>query len=241
MVKKNIPASGSKLMEKPGTSPTTTNDTYSDSLSDTEDFLYRNKNILIGAAILVLLVAGGWFGYNYYQRSQNLEAQKYMFPAVYHFEKDSLTKALKGDGINDGLLTIADEYGSTKAGELAGFYAGVAYLKEGKFDDAINYLKDVSTSDLLVQARAYSLIGDAYMEKGSFQEAINYYEKAANYNSNKFFTPQYLYKLALAQEAANNNPAAISTYDKILEEYPTSQEATAAKKYKSKLEGLVSK
>ena len=39
-------------------------------------------------------------------------------------------------------------------------YAGVSYLKQGKFELARLYLEDFSSSDLLIQARAYSLVGD---------------------------------------------------------------------------------
>jgi tetratricopeptide (TPR) repeat protein len=235
MAKKNTVATGSKLIEKPDT---LTADISND--SEIVQKLQRNRNILLGVVIALVLLAGGWFGYNYYKQNKNEEAQAYMFPAVYHFEADSLNKALKGDGINDGLETIADEYSMTDAGNLAQFYAGVAYLKQGKFDNAINYLKDFKSSDLLVQARAYALLGDAYMEKNQLGEAINYYEKAANYKPNSFFTPQYLMQLALAQELNNNTSEAISTYDKIINEYPNSAEITNAKKYKSKLEGLAS-
>jgi TolA-binding protein len=129
----------------------------------------------------------------------------------------------------------------TDAGNLAQFYAGVAYLKQGQFDNAISNLKDFKSSDLLVQARAQALIGDAYMEKGQAGEAITYYEKAADHKPNAFFTPQYLMKLALAQEVSNNTSAAIQTYDKIINEYPNSADITNAKKYKSKLQGLASK
>jgi tetratricopeptide (TPR) repeat protein len=236
MAKKTTEAAGSKLMEKPDTM---TADISND--SEIVQKLQRNKNILIGVVAALVLLVGAWFGYSYYKQTKNEEAQAYMFPAVYHFEADSLNKALKGDGINDGLVTIADEYSMTDAGNLAQFYAGVAYLKQGKFDEAINYLKDFKSSDLLVQARAQSLIGDAYMEKGQAGEAITYYEKAADYKPNAFFSPQYLMKLALAQETSNNNSAAIQTYDKIINEYPNSSEITNAKKYKAKLQGLASK
>ena len=236
MAKKITAASGSKLMEKP--------DTMTADLSNDSEIvqkLQRNRNILIGVVAALVLLVGGWFGYSYYKQTKNEEAQTYMFPAVYHFEADSLNKALKGDGINDGLETIADEYSMTDAGNLAQFYAGVAYLKKGQFDNAINYLKDFKSSDLLVQARAYALLGDAYMEKGQAAEAINYYEKAADYKANSFFTPQYLMKLALAQETNNNTSEAIGTYDRIINEYPNSAEITNAKKYKSKLHGLAGK
>jgi len=236
MAKKIIDASGSKLMEKP-----TTPVAEGKSSEEIVQRLQRNKNIIIGVVGAIVLVVGGWIGYNYYKNTQNQEAQSLMFPAVYQFESDSLNKALNGDGLHEGLAAIADDYGMTKAGNLANFYAGVAHLKQGKYDEAIEYLKDFSSSDFLIQARAYALIGDAYMEKNQLADAISYYEKASNYKPNAFFTPQYLSKLALAQEASKNYEAAIASYDKIIDEYAASSEATNAKKYKAKLEGLASK
>ncbi|MDJ1484965.1 tetratricopeptide repeat protein [Cytophagaceae bacterium DM2B3-1] len=208
------------------------------SLENAEDFVQRNRNLFLGGLAAVVLLVGGIFFYRYYTQNKETEAQKYMFRAVLYFEADSLTKALNGDGVNDGLLKIADEYGSTKAGKLAHFYAGVALLKQGKYDDAITHLKDFSSSDLLLQARAYSLVGDAYLEKKQPEEAVSYYEKAANYEPNKFFTPAYLLKLGIAYEMAKQNDKAIETYDKIITNYEDSAETITAKKYKSKLQGL---
>ena len=111
-------------------------------------------------------------------------------------------------------------------------------MKQGKYDEAIEHLKDFSAGDILIQARAYSLIGDAYMEKKQPAEAIDYYDKAANHEPNKFFSPSYLMKLALAYELANQKEKAIEAYDKIISQYEDSAEANNAKKYKSKLEGL---
>ncbi len=237
-VKKNEVVSSAKLAEKPNAPVTDTTNTGSEEIVER---LQRNKNIVIGAIAAIVLLVGGWVGYNYYKKTQDQEAQSLMFPAVYYFESDSLKKALNGDGLHEGLAAIADDYGMTKAGNLANFYTGVTYLQQGKFNEAINYLKDFKSSDLLVQARAYSLIGDAYMEKGQVGEAIGYYEKAADYKPNEFFTPQYLSKLALAQETNKNYEAAIQAYNKIIEQYPGSSEVVNAKKYKARLEGLASK
>ena len=208
-------------------------------LSGKDSPFVKYQNVLLIALGAVVLAIAGFVGYRFYLSQQDEDAQTYLFPAVGYFEADSLQKAIKGDGTNDGLPAIADQYGATKAGKLANFYAGVAYLKEGKFDDAINQLKDFSSSDLLVQARAYSLIGDAYLEKKDVKEAINYYKKAAEYKPNKYFTPTYLMKLALAYEQDKNNSAAVEAYDQIINKYFDSSEVTNAKKYKSKLEGLV--
>lgn len=204
-----------------------------------EGFLKSNQKLftIIGGGILAVIL--GVVAYNYYTKSQDEDAQAAMFNAVYAFEADSLKQALNGTGGNEGLLAIADNYGGSNAGNLANFYVGVALVKQGKFDEAIEHLKNFSSSDLLVQGRAYALIGDAYMEKKSTDDAITYYKKAAEYKPNKTFTPQYLMKLATAYEVAKNNKGALDAYNEIIEKYPDSIEIGNAKKYKSKLEGTV--
>jgi TolA-binding protein len=214
-------------------------DALENKLEDVGDFFQQNRNIVLGlvGGLVVLIV--GFFGYRAYVSSQDETAQVELFPSVYKLEADSLKQALNGDGKTPGLLAVADNYGATPGGKLAEFYAGLGLLKQGKYDEAIDHLKDFSSSDLLVQARAYALIGDAYMEKKSYDEAAEYYQKAADYKSNKFFTPGYLMKLAVAYEQAKQNDKAISTYNDIIEKYAQSAEAVSARKYKSVLEATV--
>ncbi|GAB3733948.1 tetratricopeptide repeat protein [Spirosoma lituiforme] len=208
-------------------------------LEDVGDYFQQNKNIVLGILGGIVLLVVGFFGYRYYISTQDEAAQVELFPSVYQLEADSLKKALNGDGKNPGLLAVADNYGSTPSGNLAEFYAGVGLIKEGKYDEAIDHLKGFSSSDLLVQGRAYALIGDAYMEKKSFGEAADYYRKAADYKPNKFFTPGYLMKLAVAYEQAKQNDKAIEAYNEIIEKYSQSAELGNAKKYKSVLEATV--
>lgn len=208
-------------------------------LEEVGDFFQQNRTVVLSVVAAIVGIIVGYFGYRYYLSSQDETAQVELFPSVYQFEADSLKKALNGDGKTPGLLAVADNYGSTKAGELASFYAGIALLKQGKYDEAIDKLNNFSSSDLLVQARAYALIGDAYMEKKSYDEAADYYQKAADYKPNKFFTPGYLLKLAIAYEQAKQNEKAIGVYKDIIEKYAQSTEAVNAKKYKSVLEATV--
>lgn len=208
-------------------------------LGKAQNFFERNRKIVVGALVVLGAVIAGVVGWKYYTSQQNEEAQEALFPSVYEFESDSLKKALNGNGATPGLAAIADEYSVTKAGNLAALYAGAAYLKQGKYDEAIGYLNKFSSSDLLVQARAYALLGDAYSEKKQFDEAINAYKKAADYKPNKFFTPGYLMKLAAAQEAANQSKDALDTYGQITEKYPESAEYVSAKKYQAKLQATL--
>ena len=226
-VKKKQEAASHEYLENP--------EALAEQFSKTEEYINRNKKMLIGIGSAVALLIAGFFGYRYYNSTQNAEAQAEMFQAVYYFEQDSLNLALNGDGQNLGFTDIADMYSSTDAGNLANYYAGAAYLKQGKYELAILYLKDFSSNDLLVQARAYSLIGDAYMEQGDFENAAEYYNRAADYKSNKFFTPQYLMKEALAYERIGDTEKAKDTYQQILDNYKDSPEYNTALKYSARL------
>lgn len=205
-------------------------------LAGAESWLESNPKIVIGFAAAILLIVGGYFGFQYYKQSQNVLAQKEMFQAVFYFEADSLNRALNGDGNNLGFLNIIEDYGITDAGNLANYYAGVCYLKQGKYELARLYLEDFSSNDLLVQARAYSLIGDAYMEEQKYEDAAKLYNKAANYEPNKYFSPSYLMKEALAYEKLNQNEKAKAAYEKVITQYWDSGEYQNARKFKARLE-----
>ncbi len=209
-------------------------------LTGTEDFVKKNAGLLTGLALSVALLIGGFFGYRYYLDNQNDTAQEEMFQAVFYFEADSLNLALNGDGNNYGFLEIIDEFGGTKAANLAHYYSGVIYLEQGDYEEAISHLNDFSASDLLVQAKAYALVGDAYMELEQYSEAAGQYEKAADYESNEFFTPQYLRKAALAHQANNNQAAAAAAYERIVDAFPQSNEFQEAQKQYARLQTVSS-
>ena len=213
-------------------------DALRERLSKTESFIENNPTLFLVIGGVIALAVAGFFGYRYYVDKQDAEAQQEMFQAVYYFEADSLSRALNGDGNNYGFLDIIDNYGLTDAANLAQYYAGLAYLKQGNYEDAIDHLDNFSASDELVQAKAYALIGDANMELGNYDKAASEYERAANHKPNKFFSPQYLTKAALAYEQAEDYQKALKAYDKIINEFPTATDVQQAQKQKMRLEGM---
>jgi len=206
-------------------------------LAGAEHWVEQNPKIVFGVLGAIVLAIAGYFGYGYWIGSQDDQAQTDMFQAIRYFESDSLNLALNGDGNNLGFLQIIDDYGMTDAGKLANYYVGVIYVKQSKFKPAILYLEDFKANDLLVQARAYSLIGDAYMELKDYENAAKYYTQAANHKPNKFFSPSYLMKAALAYEKLNNTEKAKEAYQKIIDRYWDSNEYQDARKYKARLVG----
>lgn len=202
-------------------------------LTKVTGFFENNKSSAILAIIVVIGAIVGYFGFSWYQNNQSAEGEKKLYKAVYAFEADSLATAAKD------LAKVSDEFGGN-AQNLADLYLGITLIKQGKYDQAIEKLKNFKSSDLLVQARSLSLVGDAYSEKKSYTDAIEFYQKAAEYKPNKFFSPGYLLKLANAQEANKQPKEALATYTEITEKYPQSAESVPAKKYKALLESSIS-
>jgi TolA-binding protein len=69
-----------------------------------------------------------------------------------------------------------------------------------------------------------------------FENAAKFYNQAASYKPNKFFTPGYIMKEALAYEKLNQNEKAIKAYDRIISEFWDSSEYQNARKLKARLE-----
>ncbi|MBF7090539.1 hypothetical protein IUY40_03150 [Flavobacterium sp. ALJ2] len=204
--------------------------------SRTEDWVARNQKIIIG---LVAAIAVGTIGYLVYQKfiasPKQEEAANEMFVAQQNFEKatngvasDSLYKlALNGSEGKFGFVKIADEYSGTDAGNLANYYAGIAYLNTGKYDEAISYLGKFKSKDLILGALAKGAIGDAYSQKNQQKEALDYYVKAAELNKNDFTTPRFLLKAGKTALTLGQKSDALKYFTDVKENYDATPEAAS--------------
>jgi len=112
-----------------------------ETLTKTEQFLENNwKTITYGLGAVAVIVGIVWL-YNKRVDSKTEEALSQMYVAEDYFANDSLDLALYGDGNYLGFIDIADEYKSTRPGNLANYYAGICYLRSGQYEDAIDYLE----------------------------------------------------------------------------------------------------
>jgi tetratricopeptide (TPR) repeat protein len=202
-------------------------------LSRTEQFIEDNKKILTIVVVSLVIIVGGYFGYKkLYVAPMEDEAKSQMFVAEQYFEKDSFRLAIKGDGNYIGFLGIIDQYGVTKAGNLAQYYAGVSYLHLGQFQEAIDHLTKFDASDKMIAPIALGATGDAYLELHNNSEAVSYYKKAIKKaEGNKFIAPIYLMKLGLAYEVGNDYQNALETYQRIDNEYGKTSEGRNIEKY----------
>lgn len=197
----------------------------------TEDFVTKyQKPIIIGISIVVLLVVIFFAYKKLYSEPRNDEALSQMYMAEQQFQIDSFRLALDGEpGSYYGFLQIIDDFGSTDAGNLAQYYAGICQLHLGNFDEAIKHLKSYSSSDEIIQARAYAAMGDAYTQLENYNEAVSYFMKAANHRDNAY-AAAYLMKAATVYEHLNKYSDAVNAYERIKEKYPNTIEAQQADK-----------
>ncbi len=201
-------------------------------LTKTEQFIEDHQkpiSIVVGA-ILVVVIFYMLFS-RFYKKPLQEEASSQMFMAERYFAADSLRLALNGDGSNLGFIDITDEYGSTKSGNLANYYAGLCYLKLGEYQKAIDYLADFKADESIIEPMALGALGDAYMELGNDQLALKNYKKAANENQNAFTTPRFLKKAAGVLEKLERHEEALEYYQRIKIEYPNSFPARNIDKY----------
>ncbi|MEX0812480.1 MAG: tetratricopeptide repeat protein [Chitinophagales bacterium] len=214
----------------------TTGTTPEDKLDKLENFVNENQNKVLTGVAVVLLVVFGYLGFNnYYLPKQEQEAQEQMFKAQFYFEVDSFSLALNGDGNYPGFLDIIDSYRFTKASNLSNYYAGISYLKLGKYDLAIDYLNKFSADDVMLSAIALGAIGDAYAEKGENGQSLNYYVKAAKASDNNFTAPLFYLKAGLMAESEGKNADALSYFKALKENYPESSQASNAEKHIARL------
>ena len=203
-----------------------------ETLTNTEKWIESNQKILSRIVFVIVGVIAFYLGYDkFYAEPLNKEAHAEMFMAEKYFETDSFNLALNGDGQYLGFIDIASDYSGTSAGNLANYYAGICHLNLGDNESAIDLLSSFNANDEIVSSIAFGGIGDAYMNLGDSDKAISFYEKAAKNSNNKFTTPIYLKKAALAHESNGNYSDALEHYEKIKAEYGETREAADIDKY----------
>jgi tetratricopeptide (TPR) repeat protein len=208
--------------------------TLDDSASKTEEWAVQNQNyIMIAIGGIVLLVLA-YLGYNKFvaepkageAMNEMFQAQQYFDDAVSGTSKDSLyTLALNGGEGKYGMVDIAKEYSGTPAANLANYYAGMAYLNLKDYKNAVKYLGEFSSDDILLGPIAKGGIGDAFMQLNQPEDALEYYNEAASMNTNDYTTPMYLFKAANVAMKLGKKDMALKNYKKIKEDYSTSTEA----------------
>lgn len=203
--------------------------------SRTEEWVAKNQKYIFIVIAVVAAVILGYLGYNkFIQEPKESEAMNDMFQAQQYFDQavaggvqsDSLYNlALTGGEGKFGMLDIVSQYKGTDAGNLANYYAGMAYLNTKDYTNAIEYLSNFSSDDEMLAPIAQGGIGDAFMQLDQKEDALSYYAKAAQMKTNNYTTPLFLYKAGTTALELGKNAEALKYFNRIKDEFFTSTQA----------------
>ena len=223
-------------------------ETLDTTASRTEEWVVKYQNIILTVIGVVAVGVLGYLGYqNFVTKPKAQEAISELNQAQYYFELavnsvngDSLyRRALNGGEGKYGFLDIISNYKGTPAAKLATYSAGMAYLNLKDYTNAIQYLDQFTSEDILLGALSKGAIGDAFAQLGQPNDAYDYYVAASKINNNDYSTPKYLYKAAMIGSEIGKNSQALSFLKRIEKEFPESNEASLVAVQIAKLETLL--
>lgn len=190
--------------------------------------------ILGGLALLILI----GFGYGFFKDQKESQAQQALARAVRLYEANDYRGAIDGTDDITGLLEVADDFGGTKAGNLARFYAADAYFQLGENEQALTFFQRFDHSEDALGAGAYAGEAAIYENMGKHAEAADRYQKAALIFENEFTSARYLESAGRNYEAAGDFSEAQRAYELIKERFPESTQAQNVEMFMARVQVL---
>ena len=208
-----------------------------EALSTSEQFFENNKKTIFGSLIAIIVIIAGGMLYNakVAQPRQNKAAEA-IFPGETYFVNGDYTSALEGDAYGfEGFEELSKKYRSTKAGKLAGLYAGLCYAQLDSMEVAQKYLAKFNGKDQMVSPAALGALANCYATAGQYGKAISTFEKAAKKADNNLLSPYYYLQAGIMYESLGKNAQALKLYKTIKAKYPESNEGQEIEKYITRL------
>lgn len=190
-------------------------DELNDSLTGIEKKVEDNKKMIVWVAVAIVAIAAAILGYVYLIQQPNLEQAK---EQIAQADKDL---ALRQDSIAlVEYMAVADNF-SNDAANRAGLNAGILLYQEGKYEEAINYLKKYDGDGVLVGPASQALIGDCYVNLKKYDEAIGAFDKAISLSGdNELYTPLFILKKATVLREQQKYAEEAALLQTIVDKYP---------------------
>ena len=187
--------------------------------------------IVIAAALVVALA---FFGWSSYTRRQTAKASASLDDAMQIFqarirasgepsEPGEVTYVDEKNKFTDSerkFLEVAGQYGRTRPGQVARYYAALAEEQLKKFPDAEKNLNELASGgDENLAGLARFQLAAVYDQEGKGQQAVDLYKQLTDKPT--VFVPKPLVLLTLAQHYSKTDPAqATKLYNQVKQEYP---------------------
>lgn len=115
---------------------------------------------------------------------------------------------------------VADNYGYD-AGNRAALNSAIILYRQGKYEEALKYLKKYKATESVIGASSKSLEGDCYANLGELDKALSCFKDAIKISDhNPSYTPLFMLKAATVLHAKGDYKAEAAMYKEIEKEYP---------------------
>ena len=191
--------------------------------------------IVVTAALVVALAVFGW---NTYARRQTAKASVALddglkiFQARIRVPGDAvdpteityLDEKNKYTDADKKFLVVAGQYGRTKPGQMARYYAALSEVQLKQYADAEKNLNDViSGGDENLMSLAKFKLAEVYQRENKGAQAVDLYKQLTDKPS--VFVPKAMAMLALADYYRKSDPAqATKLYNQVKQEFPAAAE-----------------
>lgn len=190
-------------------------DDLNDSLTSATEKVQANKKYIVWAAVAVAVLVCASLLYVWAFRQ----------PAIQK-GNDAIGQAdLQLASGNDSIALVQYQAvansNSYDAGNRAALQAAILLYKEGKYQEALNYLDKFDSKESIIGAGAYSLQGDCYVNLNKLDEALKCFDKAIDESDeNPVYTPFFMMKEARVYRAKGDYAKEASIYEEVKNEYP---------------------
>ena len=190
---------------------------FDETLAASRSFYEKNKKtILYGVGSVLFIIIAALLIHQFYITPRNNRANESIFRAEQAFLDGNYEKALNGEGESMGFLAVIDEYGSTKAGNIACLYAAKCYAATEKYQEAIDMLEKFDgCGDALISPAAIALKGNCYAELGQNEKAAELLVEAAKEADNNTVSPTCLLQAGQLYVALGQKDKALDCYNQI--------------------------
>jgi len=209
-------------------------------LNKSEAFVTKYGKQLIAAVVILLVAVLGYIGWQHLSAEKAEEAGTALAPCQQYFLEGKYEEALNGDKkACKGFLYVANEYSSTKSGNLAQLYSGLCYANLEKWNEAKNCLEKFSPEDdKMISPAALNALASAYANTNELEKAVETYKKAAALADSKMSlgvnnseSPTFLLAAADILLSQNKNEEALAIYQDIKKKYINSAAYQEIDKY----------
>lgn len=190
-------------------------DELNESLSSIEQKVENNKKYIywaVGAIVVVALIV---LGYVYGIHNPNMEKAKT------EIAKADQDLSMGNDSIAlKEYLAVASKYSNSPANR-ANLNAAIILYQKGKYQEAIESIKNFDAEGTIVGPASQSLLGDCYVNLKKYDEALSAFDKAVSLSGdNSLYTPLFLMKKATIYREQKNFKAEADIFQTIKDKYP---------------------